>query len=297
MRDTASCAEVTWPWRCLCAVPKTLATMKKRRTRTQTRSRGSERTNPTRAPTSRKLRWVLLFDRMAIGAGESVRLLHRIEHRHLQHLRHLRIHLVQHKLAPARKLRILLELRHKCLLRRWQRPNVRTRHTIRPIRSARSMACRTGKIFIFRVEGNKRLLHLRHYDLGHKHLALTEAHVLVRNRLRNRLAVRTTASCHEQTQGHRDTLRHDSLTVVRSARRNPALYRHDDWAARRSTCSPNFFSRLQISRLTYMESLLASFWGRIAHAGQRPIRPVSKAAWPTYVRNLHGAPYIFLELK
>lgn len=52
-----------------------------------------------------------------------------------------------------------------------------------------------------------------------------------------------------------------------------------------------------VSLRMYMESLAAGIWGRIAHAGLRPIRPVSKTAWPTYIRNIHGAPYVFVELK
>lgn len=47
----------------------------------------------------------------------------------------------------------------------------------------------------------------------------------------------------------------------------------------------------------YMESLAAGIWCRIAHAGQRYIRPSSTSGWPTYIRNIHGAPYVFVELK
>ncbi len=47
----------------------------------------------------------------------------------------------------------------------------------------------------------------------------------------------------------------------------------------------------------YMESLVAGIWHRVSHAGQRPIRPLSRTAWPTFIKNLHGAPYIFVELK
>ena len=67
------------------------------------------------------------------------------------------------------------------------------------------------------------------------------------------------------------------------------IYAFDHWA--------DITSAHPLSLRTYMESLLAGFWGRIAHAGQRPIRPVSKTAWPTYIRNIHGAPYVFIELK
>ncbi|MCB9570232.1 MAG: SMI1/KNR4 family protein [Myxococcales bacterium] len=67
------------------------------------------------------------------------------------------------------------------------------------------------------------------------------------------------------------------------------IYAFDYWA--------DITSAHPVSLRTYMESVLAGFWGRIAHAGQRPIKPVSKTAWPTYIRNIHGAPYIFIELK
>lgn len=52
-----------------------------------------------------------------------------------------------------------------------------------------------------------------------------------------------------------------------------------------------------LSLRAYLESLAAGLWGRVTHAGQRWIQPVSKTAWPTYVRNIHGAPYVFVELK
>lgn len=47
----------------------------------------------------------------------------------------------------------------------------------------------------------------------------------------------------------------------------------------------------------YMESLAAGIWGRLSNVGQRPIKPVSKTAWPTYIRNIHLTPYVFIELK
>lgn len=67
------------------------------------------------------------------------------------------------------------------------------------------------------------------------------------------------------------------------------IYAFDHWA--------DITGAHPVSLRTYMESLAAGIWGRVAHAGQRPIKPVSKTAWPTYVRNIHGAPYVFLELK
>lgn len=67
------------------------------------------------------------------------------------------------------------------------------------------------------------------------------------------------------------------------------IYAFDHWA--------DITGAHPLSLRTYMESLAAGIWGRMAHAGQRPIRPVSKTAWPTYIRNIHGAPYVFLELK
>lgn len=67
------------------------------------------------------------------------------------------------------------------------------------------------------------------------------------------------------------------------------LYSHDSWA--------DLTADQPISLRTYMESLIAGVWGADANVGQRLIRPVSKTAWPTYIRNIHGAPYIYLDLK
>lgn len=67
------------------------------------------------------------------------------------------------------------------------------------------------------------------------------------------------------------------------------IYSHDCWA--------DLTSDQPISLRTYMESLVAGIWGADWNVGQRLIRPVSKTAWPTYIRNIHGAPYICLQLK
>lgn len=68
-----------------------------------------------------------------------------------------------------------------------------------------------------------------------------------------------------------------------------AIYAFDYWA--------DLTSAHPVSLRAYMESLAAGIWGRGVHAGQRIIKPVSKTAWPTYIRNIHGAPYVFIELK
>lgn len=68
-----------------------------------------------------------------------------------------------------------------------------------------------------------------------------------------------------------------------------AIYAFDAWA--------DITSAQPVSLRAYMESLAAGLWGRVVHAGQRWIQPVSKTAWPTYIRNIHGAPYVFVELK
>lgn len=67
------------------------------------------------------------------------------------------------------------------------------------------------------------------------------------------------------------------------------IYGFDHWA--------DLTGAHPLSLRMYMESLAAGIWGRAVHVGQRPIKPVSKTAWPTYIRNIHGAPYVFLELK
>jgi hypothetical protein len=67
------------------------------------------------------------------------------------------------------------------------------------------------------------------------------------------------------------------------------IYAFDYWA--------DLTSAQPISLRFYMESLVAGIWSRMSHAGQRPIKPTSKTAWPTYIRNIHGAPYVFVELK
>jgi hypothetical protein len=67
------------------------------------------------------------------------------------------------------------------------------------------------------------------------------------------------------------------------------IYTFDHWA--------DLTSAHPVPLRVYMESLIAGIWHRISHAGQRPIRPTSKTAWPTYIRNIHRAPYIFIELK
>lgn len=72
-------------------------------------------------------------------------------------------------------------------------------------------------------------------------------------------------------------------------RQAKVLYTFDHWA--------DLTSAQPVSLRTYMDSLAAGIWHRISHAGQRPIKPTSKTAWPTYIRNLHGAPYVFIELK
>ncbi|MCB9565970.1 MAG: hypothetical protein H6710_01890 [Myxococcales bacterium] len=67
------------------------------------------------------------------------------------------------------------------------------------------------------------------------------------------------------------------------------IYAFDYWA--------DITSAHPVSLRTYMESVLAGFWGgsRTPASGRSPV--VSKTAWPTYIRNIHGAPYIFIELK
>jgi hypothetical protein len=67
------------------------------------------------------------------------------------------------------------------------------------------------------------------------------------------------------------------------------IYSFDHWA--------DLTSAHPVSLRFYMESLAAGIWGRLVHVGQRPIRPVTKIGWPTYIRNIHGAPYVFIELK
>jgi hypothetical protein len=67
------------------------------------------------------------------------------------------------------------------------------------------------------------------------------------------------------------------------------IYAFDHWA--------DLTGAHPVSLRADMESLAAGIWGRTVHAGQRIIKPVSKTAWPTYIRNIHGAPYVFLELK
>lgn len=66
------------------------------------------------------------------------------------------------------------------------------------------------------------------------------------------------------------------------------IYSHDCWA--------DLTSAHPVSLRTYMESLVAGIWGADWNVGQRLIKPVSKTAWPTYIRNIHGAPYISLAL-
>ena len=67
------------------------------------------------------------------------------------------------------------------------------------------------------------------------------------------------------------------------------IYAHDYWA--------DLTGDHPISLRTYAESLIAGIWGADWNVGQRLIRPVSKTAWPTYIRNIKGSPYIFLDLK
>lgn len=71
--------------------------------------------------------------------------------------------------------------------------------------------------------------------------------------------------------------------------RAKVIYTFDYWA--------DLTSAHPIPLRAYMESLVAGLWHRASHAAQRPIRPVSRGAWPTYIRNVHGAPYVFVELK
>lgn len=58
----------------------------------------------------------------------------------------------------------------------------------------------------------------------------------------------------------------------------------------------DFTSAHPLTLRCYMDSLAAGIWTRMSHAEQRPIKPVSKAAWPTYIHNVHGAPYVFIKL-
>lgn len=67
------------------------------------------------------------------------------------------------------------------------------------------------------------------------------------------------------------------------------VYAFDHWA--------DLTSAQPVPLRLYLESLAAGLWGRIANVGQRPIKPVSKTARPTYVHNVHDAPYVFVELK
>ncbi|MEZ4449047.1 MAG: hypothetical protein R3B09_06145 [Nannocystaceae bacterium] len=67
------------------------------------------------------------------------------------------------------------------------------------------------------------------------------------------------------------------------------IYAFDVWA--------DFTSAHPLSLRGYMESLAAGLWGRAVHVGQRYVRPTRSSGWPTYVRNIHGAPYVFLEFK
>ena len=59
----------------------------------------------------------------------------------------------------------------------------------------------------------------------------------------------------------------------------------------------DLYSAQPISLRAYMESLAAGIWTKMGNAGQRPIHPVSKTGWPTFIRNIQNAPYVFVELK
>lgn len=67
------------------------------------------------------------------------------------------------------------------------------------------------------------------------------------------------------------------------------LYGFDCWA--------DLTSAHPTSLRFYMESLVAAVWSRMSFAGPRPIKPTSKTAWPTYIRNIHNAPWVYIELK
>lgn len=67
------------------------------------------------------------------------------------------------------------------------------------------------------------------------------------------------------------------------------IYGFDHWA--------DLTSANPVPLRLYMESLVAGIWGRLSNVGQRPIKPVSKIGWPTYIRNIHNTPYVYIELK
>lgn len=67
------------------------------------------------------------------------------------------------------------------------------------------------------------------------------------------------------------------------------IYSFDHWA--------DLTSANPVPLRLYMESLVAGIWGRLSNVGQRPIKPVSKIGWPTYIRNIHNTPYVYIQLK
>lgn len=67
------------------------------------------------------------------------------------------------------------------------------------------------------------------------------------------------------------------------------IYAFDHWA--------DLTSAQPVPLRFYMESLAAGIWCRLSNVGLRPIKPVSKTAWPTYIRNVHNTPYVYIELK
>lgn len=67
------------------------------------------------------------------------------------------------------------------------------------------------------------------------------------------------------------------------------LYASDHWAS--------LTDYHPVSLSVYMESLAGMVWHKSAHWVQRIIAPTSKTAWPTYIRKIHGAAYVFLETR
>lgn len=52
-----------------------------------------------------------------------------------------------------------------------------------------------------------------------------------------------------------------------------------------------------VSLRVYMESLIAMISHNSGFYEQRIIKPVSKTAWPTYIKNIRGAVYVFVETR
>ncbi|MFN3199506.1 MAG: BRCT domain-containing protein [Bradymonadia bacterium] len=67
------------------------------------------------------------------------------------------------------------------------------------------------------------------------------------------------------------------------------IYASDHWAA--------LTSAHPVPLRIYMESLIAMVSHKGSFYEQRIIKPTSKTAWPTYIKNIHGGAYLFLETR